>query len=120
MTQPNQQLRIIAQPKALYRERYDSEQYRTGNPVQRYLRAEDNHLDLKYPTIEILREWRDATQPQYIRVASVTVPNDKEPIVCVHPYPLGTDDPSVKTDPTNNALYFPITNADFQSGRKRY
>jgi hypothetical protein len=53
MTQPTQQLRIIAQPKAFYRERYGSEQYKAGNRVQRYIRAEDNQLKLEYPTIEV-------------------------------------------------------------------
>ncbi|CAF1403130.1 unnamed protein product [Adineta steineri] len=52
MTQPNEQLRIIAQPKALYRERYGSEHFKTGNRVQRYIRAEDNQLNFEYPTIE--------------------------------------------------------------------
>ncbi|CAF1368321.1 unnamed protein product, partial [Adineta steineri] len=94
MTQSTQQLRIIAQPKALYRERYGSEQCETGNRFQRYIRAEDNQLKLEYPTIEILEEWRNGTLPQYIRVASVTVPNDMESTVCVHPYPLDTDDSS--------------------------
>ncbi|CAF0844967.1 unnamed protein product [Adineta steineri] len=80
MAQPNEQLRIIAQPKALYRERYGSEHFKTGNRVQRYIRAEDNQLNFEYPTIEIRREWSDAALPQYIRVASVTVPNDMESI----------------------------------------
>ncbi len=53
-------------------------------------------------------------------MASVTVPNDKESIVCVHPYPIDTDDPNVQKDPANNALYFPVTNDDFMNGRKRY
>ncbi|CAF1120110.1 unnamed protein product [Adineta steineri] len=120
MTQPTQQLRIIAQPKALYRERYDSEQYKTGNRIQRYIRAEDNQLKLEYPTIEISKEWCDGILPQYIRVTSVTVPNDMEPIVCVHPYPIDSDDSSVQKDPANNALYFPITKGDFTNGRKSF
>lgn len=53
MIQSNQQLRIIAQPKALYRARYGSEQHRKGNRVQRYIRAEDNQLALQYPTVEV-------------------------------------------------------------------
>ncbi|CAF3745144.1 unnamed protein product [Adineta steineri] len=120
MTQPNEQLRIIAQPKALYRERYGSEHFKTGNRVQRYIRAEDNQLNFEYPTIEIRREWSDAALPQYIRVASVTVPNDMESIVCVHPYPIYPDDSSIYKDVDNNAVYFPITNADFINGRKSF
>ncbi|CAF0714754.1 unnamed protein product [Adineta steineri] len=54
MTQPTQPIRIIVQPKALYRERYGSEQNKTGKQVQRYIRAEDNQLNLEYPTIESL------------------------------------------------------------------
>ena len=53
MTRPTQQLRIIAEPKAFYRERYESEQYKTGNRAQRYIRAEDNQFKLEYPTIEV-------------------------------------------------------------------
>ncbi|CAF0734623.1 unnamed protein product [Adineta steineri] len=52
MTQPTQPIRIIVQPKALYRERYGSEQNKTGKQVQRYIRAEENQLKLEYPTIE--------------------------------------------------------------------
>ncbi|CAF1356309.1 unnamed protein product [Adineta steineri] len=120
MTQLNEQLRIIAQPKALYRERYGSEHFKTGNRVQRYIRAEDNQLNFEYPTIEIRREWSDAALPQYIRVASVTVPTDMESIVCVHPYPIYPDDFSIYKDADNNAVYFPITNADFTNGRKSF
>ncbi|CAF1348617.1 unnamed protein product [Adineta steineri] len=54
MTQPAQPIRIIVQPKALYRERYGSEQNKTGKQVQRYIRAEENQLKLEYPTIESL------------------------------------------------------------------
>ncbi len=53
MTLPTQQLRIIAEPKAFYRERYGSEHYKTGNRAQRYIRAEDNQFKLEYPTIEV-------------------------------------------------------------------
>ncbi|CAF1209594.1 unnamed protein product [Rotaria sp. Silwood1] len=53
MTEPIQQLRIIAQPKAFYRERYGSEIDQTENIAKRYIRADDNNqLNLSYPTIE--------------------------------------------------------------------
>src|ERR1700733_10524266 len=52
MTQRTKQLRIIAEPKAFYRERYESEHYKTGNLVPRYIRAEVNPLNLEYPTVE--------------------------------------------------------------------
>ncbi|CAF1417055.1 unnamed protein product [Adineta steineri] len=54
MAQASHQLQIIAQPKALYRERYGTEKNKSGNRVQRYIRAEDNQLNLEYPTIESL------------------------------------------------------------------
>ena len=54
MTQETEQLRIIAEPKALYRERYKSEQSTNGNRVKRYIRAEGaNQFQLEYPTIEV-------------------------------------------------------------------
>ena len=46
--------------------------------------------------------------------------NEGVSTVCVHPYPIDSDGPSVWKDPANNALYFPITNEDFIKGRKRY
>ncbi|CAF0888164.1 unnamed protein product [Rotaria sordida] len=54
MIQPIQQLRIIAEPKAFYRERYGSELNKSENVAKRYIRAEDkNQFKLEYPTIEI-------------------------------------------------------------------
>jgi len=58
MTRPTQQLRIIAEPKAFYRERYESEQDKAGNRAQRYIRAEDkNQFKLEYPTIEVNNQY---------------------------------------------------------------
>lgn len=65
-------------------------------------------------------EWLDASPPIHIRVASVTVPFDEDMAVCVHPYPIDSDQPNVLKDPANNALYFPLTNEDVQMGHKRY
>ena len=53
MTQLNQQLRIIAQPKAYYRDRYASELNKHGVQLQRYMRAEKNPFKLKYPTVQV-------------------------------------------------------------------
>jgi hypothetical protein len=54
MTLPTQQLRIIAEPKASYRERYGSEQDKAENRAQRYIRAESrNQFNLEYPTVEV-------------------------------------------------------------------
>lgn len=46
-------LNIIAQPKAVYRERYICETDRRRNRAQRFVRAEDNEYQLVYPTIEV-------------------------------------------------------------------
>ncbi|UJR12315.1 hypothetical protein I4U23_016492 [Adineta vaga] len=121
MTLSTQQIRIIAEPKASYRERYGSEQDKTGNRTQRYIRAEcRNQFKLEYPTVEIPAGWRDTIHHPYIRVTSVTVSNEGVPTVCVHPYPIDSDGPNVWKDPANNALYFPITNEDFIKGRKSF
>lgn len=52
MTQLNQQLQIIAQPKAHYRDRYASELNEHGAHLQRYMCAEKNQFKLKYPTVQ--------------------------------------------------------------------
>ena len=56
MVPPAKKLRIIAQPKASYRERYESEQNKIRYAGQRYIRAEDNETGLEYPTIEVGKE----------------------------------------------------------------
>lgn len=56
----------------------------------------------------------------YIRVTSVTIPTEPDFIVCIHPYPIDTEDTNVIRDPDNNALYFPVTNEDIVRGSKRY
>ena len=56
----------------------------------------------------------------YIRVISVTIPTEPDFIVCIHPYPIDTEDTNVIRDPDNNALYFPVTNEDIVRGSKRY
>ncbi|CAF3655688.1 unnamed protein product [Rotaria sp. Silwood1] len=77
MTEQMEQLRIIAQPKAFFRERYGSELDQAENTAKRYIRAEDNNqLNLEYPTIEISGTWYGTIDHPYIRVASVTVPNE--------------------------------------------
>ena len=53
LTQHTGKLRIIAQPKAFYRERYCSETDPRKHRAQRFIRA-DNDLDKhEYPTIEV-------------------------------------------------------------------
>ena len=54
MTGEGERLRIIAEPKAIYRERYESEHGTNGNRIKRYIRAEGtNQCQLEYPTIEV-------------------------------------------------------------------
>ena len=66
------------------------------------------------------KECLDASSPVHIRVASVTVPIDEDATVCVHPYPIDSDQLNVLKDPANNALYFPVTDEDVRMGHKRY
>jgi hypothetical protein len=53
MTQPTEKLRIIAQPKALYRERYCSETDPNKNRAQRFIRADDDNNKHEYPTVQV-------------------------------------------------------------------
>ncbi|CAF4720089.1 unnamed protein product [Rotaria sp. Silwood1] len=98
MTEQMEQLRIIAQPKAFFRERYGSELDQAENTAKRYIRAEDNNqLNLEYPTIEISGTWYGTIDHPYIRVASVTVPNENVSMACMHPYPINSDEPNVRS-----------------------
>ncbi|CAF3920202.1 unnamed protein product [Rotaria sordida] len=118
MTQPSEKLRVIAQPKAFYRERYCSETDPSKNRAQRFIRAEDDIGQHEYPTVEIPLKWRDSNRDLYIRVTLVTVFSDKVPVVCIHPYAIDTSENNVLRDSTNNSLYFPITKEDVFSGQK--
>ena len=51
MAQAMPPLRIIAQPRATYRERYMCEM--RGSRAQRFIRAEDNPDQCVYPTVEV-------------------------------------------------------------------
>lgn len=53
VTQPMEKLRIIAQPKALYRERYCSETDPSKNRAQRFIRADDEQTKHEYPTVQV-------------------------------------------------------------------
>jgi hypothetical protein len=53
MTQPSEKLQILAQPKALYRERYCSETDPSKHRAQRFIRAEDDNSKYEYPTIQV-------------------------------------------------------------------
>ena len=53
MAQLMKQLRILAQPKSTYRERYASEQNKKTKQASRFIRAEDNNRSLEYPTLEV-------------------------------------------------------------------
>jgi len=53
MSQSDLPIRIIAEPKTEYRERYVSEMMRSRNRSRRYIRADTNPNRLDYPTIEV-------------------------------------------------------------------
>ncbi|CAF2375946.1 unnamed protein product [Rotaria sp. Silwood2] len=121
MTQAMPSLRIIAQPKASYRERYICETDRRRNRAQRFVRADSNSKQFVYPTIEIPNEWlMKREQSLYIRLTLVTVPNERAPIRCVHPYPIDTEDIHVIKDQSSNSLYFAISNDELRTGRKTF
>ena len=53
MARPVKQLQIIAQPRAFFRERYESERRNGKKLIQRYIMADSNESKLKYPTIKV-------------------------------------------------------------------
>ena len=69
---------------------------------------------------QIPREWTNKVEQSiYIRLTHVTVPNEKVTNRCVHPYPIDTEDSTVVKDPSTNSLYFPVSNEELITGRKR-
>ncbi|CAF3772748.1 unnamed protein product [Rotaria socialis] len=122
MTAPMPPLRLIAEPKSSYRERYMCETDRRRNRAQRFVRADSNNpYQFVYPTVEIPTEWTDKLHHSlHIRLTLVTVPNERAPVRCVHPYPIDTEDTNVIKDPSSNALYFPVSYDELRSGRKSF
>ncbi|CAF1232273.1 unnamed protein product [Rotaria sordida] len=118
MAQLTLPLRIIAQPKPSYRERYTCEIDRRRNLSQRFIRAETNPDNLDYPTIEIPKQWD--SHKLYIRVTLVTVCSEQVPVTYIHPYPIDTSELNVIKDVERNALYFPTSEEELKSGRKRF
>ncbi len=53
VTQPTEKLRILAQPRSLYRERYNSETDPNKNRAQRFIRADDDSSQHEYPTVQV-------------------------------------------------------------------
>ncbi|CAF1360935.1 unnamed protein product [Adineta steineri] len=114
-------LRIIAQPKKSYRERYGCEINRQQSRAQRFIRAADNDYKFEYPTIEIPQEWKDTLrQDFYIRLTLSTIPTESEPIRYIHPYPINTEDTTVIRDISTNSLYFRVSENEFRLGRKTF
>ncbi|CAF1500034.1 unnamed protein product [Rotaria sordida] len=118
MAQLTLPLRIIAQPKPSYRERYTCEIDRRRNLSQRFIRAETNPDNLDYPTIEIPKQWD--SHKLYIRVTLVTVCSEQVPVTYIHPYPIDTSELNVIKDVERNALYFPTSEEELKSGRKSF
>jgi short-subunit dehydrogenase len=55
----------------------------------------------------------------YIRLTHVTVRNEQVNVTCVHPYPIDTETNNVIKDSEVNSLYFPVSDDELKSGRKR-
>jgi hypothetical protein len=53
MAEPTDKIHIIAQPKALYRERYCSETDPNKHRAQRFIRADDGTNKHEYPTVQV-------------------------------------------------------------------
>jgi hypothetical protein len=131
----DEKLRIIAQPKALYRERYSCEIDPNKHRAQRYIRTEDNNSKYEYPTVKVLRIYFifsylsffvqipsklcDPTRKLYIQVTPVTIKSKNVAQHCIHPYEIDTQENNVIKDPKNNSLYFRIEKNEFQKGEKR-
>ena len=129
-------LRIIAQPKASRRERYFSEQDSGRQRAHRYIRAENNPDRFDHPTVEVkgnknklffyfyffvIHQIPDQWNKPglYIRITLVTVPSEQAPVVCIHPYPIRTNEAGVITDAQRNTLFFPVSEAEITKGQKR-
>ncbi|CAF1022482.1 unnamed protein product [Adineta steineri] len=122
ITQSDECLRILVQPKAKYRDRYWSETDETKNRAQRFIRADgdDETKQHEYPTIEIPPKWCDPNRNLYIRVTLVTVPSDRAPKVCIHPYAIDSKENGVRHGSHDNSLYFPITTEEKHRGQKSF
>jgi hypothetical protein len=53
-------------------------------------------------------------------VIAATVPNDTVKVVCSHPYCIASDESGVDKNEAINALYFPVTREDCETGEKEY
>ncbi|CAF2994283.1 unnamed protein product [Rotaria socialis] len=115
-----EQLHIIAEPKATYRGRYICEIREGGNRTNRFIRAEPNGLEHEYPTVKILPEWNKPNRQLYIRLTLVTVPNERKPRRCIHPYGIDTPNDGDIKDRENNSLFFRIDPSDYVKGEKSF
>ncbi|CAF2241671.1 unnamed protein product [Rotaria magnacalcarata] len=116
----DEKLRILAQPKSFYRDRYPCETDPKKNRAQRYIRAEDGKTNYEYPTVEIPKKWRHSTRQIYIRVTSITIENELVPYHCIHPYEIDTPDKHVIKDLKNNSLYFRVRDDELITGVKSF
>ncbi|UJR17477.1 hypothetical protein I4U23_004372 [Adineta vaga] len=114
-------LRILVQPRAMYRVRYRTDMVNQPIRAFRFILGEENINGLAYPTIEIPNEWKDKMQENfYIRLTHVTVPNDQVPERCIHPYNIDVNEDNVIKDPKTNSLYFPVSAIDLENGQKSF
>ena len=65
-----EKLRIIAQPKAFYRERYCSETDPSKNRAQRFIRADDERSKHEYPTVQVRSPRQHATPKENLSLVS--------------------------------------------------
>jgi hypothetical protein len=59
LRQLSERLRIVAEPKAFYRERYCSETDPAKHRAQRFIRADDETSKYEYPTVDVRNLKRD-------------------------------------------------------------
>ncbi len=67
----DEKLRIIAQPKALYRERYSCEIDPNKHRAQRYIRTEDNNSKYEYPTVKVSYIYFIFSHSRFCRIDSI-------------------------------------------------
>jgi hypothetical protein len=131
----DEKLRIIAEPKAYYRERYSCETDPKKNRAQRYIRAQEDNSKYEYPTVKVLnnsflifyficilkipQKWCDSNRQIFIRVTPVTIRNKNAPEHCIHPYVIDTQETNVIKDPKSNSIYFRINENELFTGEKR-
>ncbi|CAF0791042.1 unnamed protein product [Didymodactylos carnosus] len=111
-----EQIQIIAQPEKFYHPRYRTDFDKEKKRAPRYMHSEGGNIS--HPTIKIPSAHFDANNNLYIRVCLVTVQTNNLPRY-IHPYSLEVPDSSdnkIIQISEDSAIYFPISQADLNSG----